>query len=118
MIAAGVAALRRWGAGATGSRLVTGSTQLHAELEDALAAHSAPKPGSFSPPVTSPIWVRHRPRRPNCLIVSDERNHASLVDACRLSSSRGREVAVVPHADPEAVARRSLPVRPEAAPSW
>jgi 8-amino-7-oxononanoate synthase len=34
----GVDALRTWGAGSTGSRLVTGSTALHAELEDALAA--------------------------------------------------------------------------------
>ncbi len=29
-----VSAVRRWGAGSTGSRLVTGSTVLHAELED------------------------------------------------------------------------------------
>ncbi|HET6860556.1 MAG TPA: aminotransferase class I/II-fold pyridoxal phosphate-dependent enzyme, partial [Streptomyces sp.] len=31
-------AAHRWGAGATGSRLVTGSTELHAELERELAA--------------------------------------------------------------------------------
>jgi 8-amino-7-oxononanoate synthase len=29
---AGAAALRTWGAGSTGSRLVTGSTRLHTEL--------------------------------------------------------------------------------------
>ncbi|MEU8354147.1 aminotransferase class I/II-fold pyridoxal phosphate-dependent enzyme, partial [Streptomyces sp. NPDC048845] len=34
---AAAAAARAWGAGATGSRLVTGSTELHAELEAALA---------------------------------------------------------------------------------
>src|SRR5206468_4015841 len=34
---AAAAAADRWGAGASGSRLVTGSTTLHAELEDELA---------------------------------------------------------------------------------
>jgi 8-amino-7-oxononanoate synthase len=38
MIEAAVAATRRWGVGATGSRLVTGSTTLHTALESALAA--------------------------------------------------------------------------------
>ena len=36
-VEAGAAAVRTWGAGSTGSRLVTGSTRLHGELEDALA---------------------------------------------------------------------------------
>jgi 8-amino-7-oxononanoate synthase len=35
---AAAAAARRWGVGATGSRLVTGSTTLHTALESALAA--------------------------------------------------------------------------------
>ncbi|MGH3470189.1 MAG: aminotransferase class I/II-fold pyridoxal phosphate-dependent enzyme, partial [Thermocrispum sp.] len=34
---AAAAAALRWGAGSTGSRLVTGSTELHAELEQELA---------------------------------------------------------------------------------
>jgi 8-amino-7-oxononanoate synthase len=38
---------------------------------------------------------------PGALVVSDARNHASLIDACRLSRAR---VAVVPHADVAAVA--------------
>ncbi|HEY3732955.1 MAG TPA: aminotransferase class I/II-fold pyridoxal phosphate-dependent enzyme [Streptosporangiaceae bacterium] len=37
VIEGAAAAVRRWGAGATGSRLVTGSTELHAQLERALA---------------------------------------------------------------------------------
>src|SRR5215831_21291863 len=35
---AAAAAARTWGTGATGSRLVTGTTALHAELEEELAA--------------------------------------------------------------------------------
>ncbi len=38
VVAGAVAAARTWGAGSTGSRLVTGSTALHAELEAELAA--------------------------------------------------------------------------------
>ena len=37
VIEAAVTALRTWGAGSTGSRLVTGSTVLHASLEESLA---------------------------------------------------------------------------------
>src|ERR1700723_1822180 len=37
VIEGGVAALRIWGAGATGSRLVTGDTELHQQFEVALA---------------------------------------------------------------------------------
>src|SRR5581483_6359228 len=37
VIAGGVQALRTWGAGATGSRLVTGDTELHQEFETELA---------------------------------------------------------------------------------
>ena len=38
VVTAAVQAAQHWGAGATGSRLVTGSTELHAELEHTLAA--------------------------------------------------------------------------------
>ena len=37
VVDAAVAATRRWGAGATGSRLVTGTTEEHLALEDELA---------------------------------------------------------------------------------
>ena len=55
VIEAGVEALRTWGAGSTGSRLVTGSTQLHADLESALAAHVGAEAGLVSRPATPPI---------------------------------------------------------------
>src|SRR6266404_6593229 len=37
VIDGGVEALRTWGAGSTGSRLVTGNTELHEDFETALA---------------------------------------------------------------------------------
>ena len=109
MIEAGVEALRTWGAGSTGSRLVTGSTQLHAELEAALAAHVGAEAALvFSSGYTANLGAVTALAGPGTLIVSDERNHASLIDACRLCS-RGSEVAVTPHRDPDAVAKCAAP---------
>jgi 8-amino-7-oxononanoate synthase len=109
VIEAGVEALRTWGAGSTGSRLVSGSTQLHAELETALAAHVGAEAGLvFSSGYAANLGVITALAGPGTLIVSDERNHASLVDACRLSRA---EIAVTPHADAEAVAK-ALAARP------
>jgi 8-amino-7-oxononanoate synthase len=109
VVAAGVAALQTWGAGSTGSRLVTGSTLLHSELEEALARHVGAAAGLvFSSGYTANLGAVTALAGPGTLIVSDERNHASLVDACRLSRA---DVAVTPHADPEAVAK-ALAARP------
>lgn len=95
-------ALRRWGAGATGSRLVTGSTELHAELERELAGLvGTPAALVFSSGYLANLGAVTALAGPDCLIVSDAANHASLIDACRLSRSR---VAVVPHGDRRAAA--------------
>jgi 8-amino-7-oxononanoate synthase len=97
VIEGGVAALRTWGAGSTGSRLVTGSTVLHAELERELAAFCGyPAALVFSSGYTANLGVVTALSGPGALVVSDAANHASLVDACRLSRAR---VAVVPHND-------------------
>ncbi len=101
VVAGGIDALRVWGAGSTGSRLVTGSTVLHAELEDALAAFTgAPAALVFSSGYAANLGVLTALSGPGALIVSDAANHASLVDACRLSRAR---VAVTPRDDVAAV---------------
>ncbi|MFD1234692.1 aminotransferase class I/II-fold pyridoxal phosphate-dependent enzyme, partial [Pseudonocardia benzenivorans] len=101
VVDAGVAALRTWGAGSTGSRLVTGSTTLHAQLEDALAAFVGTQAGLvFSSGYAANIGVVTALSGAGSLVVSDGANHASIVDACRLSRAR---VVVTPHADVAAV---------------
>jgi 8-amino-7-oxononanoate synthase len=109
-----IAAAREWGAGATGSRLVTGSTELHAQLESSLAAFlGAGEALVFSSgylanmaAVTS-LAAALAGSGSGVLIVSDERNHASLIDACRLARGRsGIRLAVSPYRDAAAV--RSL----------
>ncbi len=102
VIAGGVDALRTWGAGSTGSRLVTGNTELHEGFEGALADFvGAESALVFSSGYTANLGAVVALSGPGTLLVSDALTHASLVDACRLSRAR---VAVTPHRDVDAVA--------------
>ena len=101
VIDGGVDALRTWGAGATGSRLVTGNTLLHEEFESALAEFVGAAAGLvFSSGYTANLGAVVGLSGPGSLLVSDAYSHASLVDACRLSRAR---VVVTPHRDVDAV---------------
>ncbi|OMC34310.1 8-amino-7-oxononanoate synthase [Mycobacterium sp. GA-1841] len=101
VLAGGVEALRTWGAGAGGSRLVTGNTELHEGFEDALATFvGAESALVFSSGYTANLGAVVALSGPGSLLVSDALTHASLVDACRLSRAR---VTVTPHRDVEAV---------------
>ncbi|MET9150162.1 8-amino-7-oxononanoate synthase [Streptomyces griseoflavus] len=99
------AAARTWGGGSTGSRLVTGTTELHAELEDELAAFCGFEAalvlssGYAANLAAVTALAPHGSR-----IVSDAGNHASLIDGCRLA--RGA-TQVAAHRDPDAV-RKAL----------
>lgn len=86
VVAASVAAAEEFGVGATGSRLVTGTTSLHLALEAELAARL----GSAAALVLSSGYLANIAAvctlaGPGVLVVADRRNHASLIDACRLS---------------------------------
>ena len=99
--AAAAQAARTWGAGAGASRLVTGSLELHADLEDALAAFTGrPAALVFSTGYHANLAAVTALADRECLIVSDAHVHASLVDAGRLARA---EVTVVPHNDVAAV---------------
>ncbi len=101
VIDGGVAALRMWGAGATGSRLVTGDTELHQQFESELADYVGAASGLlFSSGYAANLGAVVGLSGRGSLLVSDEYSHASLVDACRLSRAR---VAVTPHRDVGAV---------------
>lgn len=98
-------AARAWGAGATGSRLVTGTTELHTELERELAAFCGFEAALvFSSGYAANLAAVTALAPHGSLIVSDAGNHASLIDGCRLA--RGT-TQVVAHAEPEAV-RKAL----------
>ena len=97
----GIQALRTWGAGSTGSRLVTGNTSLHEQFETALADFmGADSALAFSSGYTANLGAVVALSGPDSVVVSDALTHASLVDACRLSRAR---VVVTPHRDVDAV---------------
>ncbi|MEB3048522.1 8-amino-7-oxononanoate synthase [Mycolicibacter sp. MYC123] len=102
VIAGAVDALRTWGGGAGGSRLVTGNTELHHRFEQQLAEFVGAASGLvFSSGYTANIGAVVSLSGPESLVVSDAYCHASLVDACRLSRAR---VAITAHRDVGAVA--------------
>lgn len=102
---AGARACRRWGAGATGSRLVTGSTALHAELEAELADFTGFEAALvLASGYAANLAAVTALTGPGTLLVSDAANHASLIDGCRLARAR---TEVTAHADPAAV-RKAL----------
>lgn len=110
VIDGGVAALRMWGAGATGSRLVTGDTELHQQFESELADYVGAASGLlFSSGYAANLGAVVGLSGRGALVVSDAYSHASLVDACRLSRAR---VVVTPHRDVDAV-RAALADRDE-----
>ncbi|MFJ3493512.1 8-amino-7-oxononanoate synthase [Streptomyces sp. NPDC086091] len=98
-------AARAWGGGATGSRLVTGSTALHAELERELAAFCGAEAALVLSSGYAANLAAVTALAPHgSLLVSDAGNHASLIDGCRLARATTQVVA---HADPDAV-RKAL----------
>jgi 8-amino-7-oxononanoate synthase len=90
-------ALDRWGAGAGASRLVTGSRPIHTELEAELAEWKGTEaavcfPTGFAANLGTLSALGGRGVR----VLSDELNHASIIDGCRLSRS---DLVVYRHAD-------------------
>ena len=108
VVKAAVDAATEWGVGSTGSRLVTGTTTLHDELESELAALTGAESALvFSSGYLANLGVLTALSDPGTLLLVDAHAHASLFDAARLS--RG-DLIVTPHNDVEQV-RRHLSAR-------
>jgi len=90
-------ALERWGTGAGASRLVTGSRPVHAELDDELAQWKGSEAAvCFPTGFAANLGVLSVLAGPGVHIFSDELNHASIVDGCRLSRA---QLTVYRHGD-------------------
>jgi 8-amino-7-oxononanoate synthase len=97
VVAAAQGALTRWGAGSGASRLVTGSRPIHSELERELAAWKGTEAAvCFPTGFAANLGVLSTLGGPGVRILSDELNHASIIDGCRLSRSA---LAVYRHRD-------------------
>jgi 8-amino-7-oxononanoate synthase len=88
-------ALERYGTGMGASRLVAGNHKLHERVEKEVAALKKTAGALlFSSGYLTHVGVVPALVGPGDLIFSDSLNHASLVDACRLSRA---EIVVYPH---------------------
>src|SRR5882672_648143 len=94
---AALAAVRKYGVGSGAVRTISGTMTLHMQLEERIAAFKnveacvvfqsgfAANAGTVSAILT-----------PDDHIISDELNHASIIDGCRLSKAK---IHVCPHKD-------------------
>jgi glycine C-acetyltransferase/8-amino-7-oxononanoate synthase len=95
-------AARRWGVGAGASRLVSGTMTIHRRLEEHLAEFKRRQSALlFGSGFLANTGVIAALARPGDVVFSDELNHASIIDGCRLS---GAEVFVYDHLDTEHLA--------------
>jgi glycine C-acetyltransferase len=103
LIEAAIEATRKYGAGSGAVRTIAGTMSIHLELERRIAAFKhveacvvfqsgfAANAGTVAATLT-----------PEDHIISDELNHASIIDGCRLSKAR---IHVFPHKDTGAAER-------------
>ena len=97
VIAAARDALERDGAGSGSARLIVGSRPVHSALERALAAWKhMPRAALFPTGFATNLGVLTTFGAHGVLLCSDELNHASIIDGCRLA--RG-DVAIYRHRD-------------------
>jgi 8-amino-7-oxononanoate synthase len=95
--------LEHWGVGATSSRLISGTSIIHRDLEDALAAYlGRPSALLFPTGYMANLGVITSLVGQGDAVVMDRLCHASLVDAVKLSGAR---LLVYGHADLEAAER-------------
>ena len=87
--AAAMEALERYGLGAGASRLVAGTHAIHLELENAIAAwQSCERALIFPSGYAANLAALSALGAADVAIFSDELNHASIIDGCRLSKAK------------------------------
>ncbi|CAN2255311.1 8-amino-7-oxononanoate synthase [Bacillus vallismortis] len=97
LISAAQEALRQFGAGSSGSRLTTGNSVWHEKLEKKIAAFKRTEAALlFSSGYLANVGILSSLPEKEDVILSDELNHASIIDGCRLSKA---DTMVYPHID-------------------
>ena len=90
-------AARRFGAGTGGARLTTGTQPLHAKLEERLASFFGSEAAvAYATGYMANVGAISALAGKGDVIFSDELNHASIIDGCRLS---GADIVVYRHRD-------------------
>jgi glycine C-acetyltransferase len=103
LIEATIAATRKYGAGSGAVRAISGTMDLHMELEGRIAKFKNVEACVvFQSGFTANSGTVSAVLTPEDHIVSDELNHASIIDGCRLSRAK---IHVFPHKDHAAAGR-------------
>ncbi len=88
ILSAATQAANTWGVGATASRLISGTKRIHSDLENALASFKAmPSALAFPTGFQTNLGALQALATLGVTFYSDEYNHASIVDACKLAKA-------------------------------
>lgn len=91
-------AIELYGTGSGGSRLTTGSYEIHKKLEEEIAAFKGAEAALvFNTGYMANVGVLTAIADKEWIIYSDRLNHASIVDGCRLS---GAQIIIYEHRNP------------------
>lgn len=90
-------AAERFGCGSSGARLISGNMELHERLERELADFKGTEAALlFNSGYMANVGLLSTLAGPGDVILSDQLNHASIIDGCRLSRA---EIKIYPHKD-------------------
>src|SRR5579864_8075027 len=104
LVEAAVAAAKKYGAGSGAVRTISGTMSLHMELERRIAQFKNTEACVvFQSGFAANAGTVAAILTPEDHIISDELNHASIIDGCRLSKAK---IHVFPHKDAAAAGRR------------
>ena len=96
---AAVDAIQSWGTGSGASRFISGNISLYRDLETEVASYKHTEAALvFSSGYSTNLGVISSLVGEGDLVLSDALNHASIIDACRLSKAT---IHVYPHGDPQ-----------------
>jgi glycine C-acetyltransferase len=104
VVAAAKAALDRYGLGAAGSPILSGTMDVHVELEEAIARFKGTEAAMVFPTgYSTNVGMISGLMRPGDWVIADQNAHASIVDGAILSKA---EVRFFRHNSPEQLERR------------
>ena len=104
VIAAGVKALKQYGAGTASVRFICGTFSIHAEIEEAIATlHRQEAALTYVSCWTANTGLMPAIAGAEDVLISDALNHASLIDGCRMSKAKRH---VYPHSDMAALEQK------------
>lgn len=108
---AAIKALKEYGLGSGGSRLTTGSYNPHRELEEKIAKFKDKEAALiFNTGYMANVGVISAICDENYFIFSDELNHASIIDGCRLSKGK---IIIYKHNDMEDLYKKINEINPK-----